>query len=164
MFFCKSWNRPSVPTAVGKCKISVDSILTSISIRWDKSVFEKKLSGETNTDFICAYTVLDRLQQEIIRENHSARQAQKIQQHTIKIRERTDPSHPLIRDWFWTWRASRRHASISCGTVFQTALPLLLVIPRLRPGLLSLRSVLASSQILLFSIMNYALWIMHYEL
>ena len=127
-------------------------------------MFEKKLSGETNTDFICAYTVSDRLQQEIIRENHSARQAQKNQQHTIKIRERTDPSHPLIRDWFWTWRASRRHASISCGTVFQTALPLLLVIPRLRPGLLSLRSVLASSQILLFSIMNYALWIMHYEL
>ena len=33
------------------------------------------------------------------------------------------------------------------GTVFQTALPSLLVIPRLRPGLLSLRSVLASSQI-----------------
>ena len=68
------------------------------SVESDKSVFEKKLSGETNTVFICAYTVLDRLQQEIIRENHSARQAQKIQQHTIKIRERTDPSHPLIRD------------------------------------------------------------------
>ena len=32
------------------------------------------------------------------------------------------------------------------GTVFQTALPLLLVIPRLRPGLLSLRSVLSSRQ------------------
>ena len=35
------------------------------------------------------------------------------------------------------------------GTVFQTALPLLLVIPRLRPGLLSLRSVLSSRQNLL---------------
>ena len=35
------------------------------------------------------------------------------------------------------------------GTVFQTALPSLLVIQRLRPGLLSLRSVLASSQIYL---------------
>ena len=34
----------------------------------------------------------------------------------------------------------------SLGTVFQTALLSLLVIPRLRPGLLSLRSVLASSQ------------------
>ena len=32
------------------------------------------------------------------------------------------------------------------GTVFQTALPSLFVIPRLRPGLLSLCSVLASSQ------------------
>ena len=35
------------------------------------------------------------------------------------------------------------------GTVFQTAISILRVIPRLRPGLLSLRSVLASSQILL---------------
>ena len=32
------------------------------------------------------------------------------------------------------------------GTVFQTAVPSLFIIPRLRPGLLSLRSVLASSQ------------------
>ena len=32
------------------------------------------------------------------------------------------------------------------GTVFQTAVSLFHVIPRLRPGLLSLRSVLASSQ------------------
>ena len=39
--------------------------------------------------------------------------------------------------------------SILCGTVFQTALPLLLIIPRLRPGLLSLRSVLSSRQIFL---------------
>ena len=35
------------------------------------------------------------------------------------------------------------------GTVFQTALPSLLVIPRLRHGLLSLRSVLSSRQNLL---------------
>ena len=36
-----------------------------------------------------------------------------------------------------------------CGTVFQTAFLTFLVIPRLRPGLLSLRSVLSSRQILL---------------
>ena len=41
----------------------------------DKSVL-KKLSGETNTDCICAYTGLDYLQQEIIRDNHCAQQAQ----------------------------------------------------------------------------------------
>ncbi len=35
---------------------------------------------------------------------------------------------------------------ICFGTVFQTALFVILYIPRLRPGLLSLRSVLASSQ------------------
>ena len=35
------------------------------------------------------------------------------------------------------------------GTVFQTAISLVFVIPRLRPGLLSLRSVLSSRQILL---------------
>ena len=40
------------------------------------------------------------------------------------------------------------------GTVFQTAISILRVIPRLRPGLLSLRSVLASSQILLFSCLH----------
>ena len=34
------------------------------------------------------------------------------------------------------------------GTVFQTAVYFLFVIPRLRPGLLSLRSVLPSRQIL----------------
>ncbi len=33
------------------------------------------------------------------------------------------------------------------GTVFKTAPPYFVIIPRLRPGLLSLRSVLASSQI-----------------
>ena len=33
------------------------------------------------------------------------------------------------------------------GTVFQTVLSLLYIIPRLRPGLLSLRSVLSSRQI-----------------
>ena len=48
------------------------------------------------------------------------------------------------------------------GTVFQTALHELLVIPRLRPGLLSLRSVLASSQILVLSIINHAF--MNYQL
>ena len=36
-----------------------------------------------------------------------------------------------------------------CGTVFQTAFLTFLVIPRLRPGLLSLRSVLSSRQLLL---------------
>ena len=35
------------------------------------------------------------------------------------------------------------------GTVFQTAILVMFIIPRLRPGLLSLRSVLASSQSLL---------------
>ena len=36
--------------------------------------------------------------------------------------------------------------SLSCGTVFQTALLFMVIVPRLRPGLLSLCSVLASSQ------------------
>ena len=47
------------------------------------------------SDCICAYTAQDSLQQEIIRDNNCARQAQRIQPHTIKIRERTDPSHRL---------------------------------------------------------------------
>ena len=35
------------------------------------------------TDCFCAYTALDSLQQEIIRDNHCAQQAQKILQHNI---------------------------------------------------------------------------------
>ena len=41
---------------------------------------------------------------------------------------------------------SRRRRSLLSGTVFQTALFSLVIIPRLRPGLLSLRSVLSSRQ------------------
>ena len=41
---------------------------------------------------------------------------------------------------------SRRRRSMLSGTVFQTALFSLVIIPRLRPGLLSLRSVLSSRQ------------------
>ena len=37
------------------------------------------------------------------------------------------------------------------GTVFQTALLYLFLPPRLRPGLLSLRSVLSSRQVLVYS-------------
>ena len=46
------------------------------------------------TDCICAYTALDYLQQELIRENPSARQAQTNQaRHNKKSVKRTDPSH-----------------------------------------------------------------------
>ena len=38
--------------------------------------------------------------------------------------------------------------TLSVGTVFQTAAYFMFVIPRLRPGLLSLRSVLSSRQTL----------------
>ena len=41
---------------------------------------------------------------------------------------------------------SRRRGSMLSGTVFQTALFSSVIIPRLRPGLLSLRSVLSSRQ------------------
>ena len=41
---------------------------------------------------------------------------------------------------------SRRRRSMLSGTVFQTALFSSVIIPRLRPGLLSLRSVLSSRQ------------------
>ena len=52
-----------------------------------------------------------------------------------------------LRVFFRTriYRIQRMLRSVG-GTVFQTALPSLLVIPRLRPGLLSLRSVLSSRQ------------------
>ena len=44
--------------------------------------------------------------------------------------------------------------SYEFGTVFQTVAFFLFVIPRLRPGLLSLRSVLSSRQILLLCWMS----------
>jgi len=70
--------------------------------------------------------------------------------NTIKIRERTNPSHPLsIRDRFWTWRASQRRVSSSTRYCLPDSYFCVVVkTPRLRPGLLSLRSVLASRQIL----------------
>ena len=43
-------------------------------------------------------------------------------------------------------RERGRRRSMLSGTVFQTALFSLVIIPRLRPGLLSLRSVLSSRQ------------------
>ena len=45
------------------------------------------------TDCFCAYTALDYLQQEIIRENPSARQAQTNHNWIKKSVKRTDPSH-----------------------------------------------------------------------
>ena len=52
--------------------------------------------------------------------------------------------------------------SYEFGTVFQTIAFFLFVIPRLRPGLLSLRSVLSSRQILLLvgcCLLNVACWL-----
>ena len=49
----------------------------------------------------------------------------------------------------WSSRSDEHVNSVCVGTVFQTAAFFLVVVPRLRPGLISLRSVLASSQILL---------------
>ena len=112
---------------------------------------------------------LSSFQQEIIRDNHCAQQAPTNPTTRNKNPWKNRSVASVIRDRFWTWRARQRRVSISCGTVFQTALHELLVIPRLRPGLLSLRSVLAYSQILVLSIinhafMNYQLWIVNYEL
>ena len=67
-----------------------------------------------------------------------------IRDDKIKIRERTDPSHPLsIRDSLLTLVvvAKRGAHDDMSGTIFQTAIYTSVVIPRLRPGLLSLRSV-----------------------
>ena len=77
-----------------------------------------------------------------------------IQMHRIKISERTDPSHRCY-PWFSLNACGRREAmstwNPACvGTVFQTAVHYAVIIPRLRPGLLSLCSVLSSRQILLF--------------
>ena len=61
---------------------------------------------------------------------------------------RVNPINPCSKKT----RRLNEHGStdfIRDGTVFQTALPSLLVIPRLRHGLLSLRSVLSSRQNLL---------------
>ena len=76
------------------------------------------------TDCFCAYTALDYLQQEIIRENPSARQAQTNHNWIKKSVKRTDPSHQRY-PWLILNVASEPKASehILWGTVFQTALP-----------------------------------------
>ena len=52
----------------------------------------------------------------------------------------------LAVNFLSTCGQSRRRRSLLLGTVFQTALFSSVIIPRLRPGLLSLRSVLSSRQ------------------
>ena len=90
------------------------------------------------------------LQQEIIRDNPSARQAQinpTTQKNPWKNRSVASVLSVIVFEHGERAKGEQAH---QWGTVFQTALLLfLLVIPRLRPGLLSLRSVLSSRQNLL---------------
>ena len=65
------------------------------------------------TDCFCAYTALDSLQQEIIRDNHSARQAQTNHNRKNKSVKEQIRRIRVIRDRFWTRRESRRRRSIS---------------------------------------------------
>ena len=82
------------------------------------------------TDCFCAYTALDYLQQEIIRDNHCAQQAP-----TNPARHNKNPWKEqirrisVIRDWFWTWRASQRRVSISYGVLSSRQLSLTFLIP-----------------------------------
>ena len=87
------------------------------------------------TDCFCAYTALDYLQQEIIRENPSARQAQTNHNWIKKSVKRTDPSHQRY-PWLILNVASEPKASehILWGTVFQTALPYFLNTRDFVPG------------------------------
>ena len=76
------------------------------------------------TDCICAYTALDDLQQEIIRENPSARQAQTNHNWIKKSVKEQIRRISVIRDWFWTWRASQRRVSTSRGYCLPDSSPL----------------------------------------
>ena len=64
------------------------------------------------TDCICAYAAQDSLQQEIIRDNHSARQAQTNHKWIKKSVKEQIRRIRFIRDRFWTWRVSRRRKSL----------------------------------------------------
>ena len=107
------------------------------------------------TDCICAYTALDYLQQELIRENPSARQAQRnpTRHNKNPWKNKSVASGLSVID-FWTWRASLRRVSTTMWYCLPDSSPLLSLYPRLRPGLLSLRSVLSSRQIYLQPITN----------
>ena len=86
------------------------------------------------TDCICTYTAQDSLHQEIIRDNHSARQAQTNHNRINKSVKRTNPSHPRYPWFLWTRRESRRRKSLSiryCLT--ETKDPLLSQRPTLMP-------------------------------
>ena len=87
------------------------------------------------TDCICAYTALDYPQQEIIRDNPSARQAQTNHNWIKQSVKRTDPSHRRY-PWLILKVASEPKASehILWGTVFQTALPYFLNTRDFVPG------------------------------
>ena len=86
------------------------------------------------TDCFCAYTALDYLQQEIIRENPSARQAQKILQHNkYPWKNRSVASALSVIDFERGERAKGEWAH-QWGTVFQTALPYFLNTRDFVPG------------------------------
>ena len=77
------------------------------------------------TDCICAFTALDDLQQELIRDNPSARQAQR-----NPARHNKNPWKEQIRRIsflsvidFWTWRVSQRRVSTSTKSARQRKLP-----------------------------------------
>ena len=76
------------------------------------------------TDCFCAYTALDYLQQEIIRENPSARQAQTNHNWIKKSVKEQIRRISVIRDWFWTWRARQRRVSTSMGYCLPDSSPL----------------------------------------
>ena len=86
------------------------------------------------TDCFCAYTALDSLQQEIIRENPSAQQAQKILQHNkYPWKNRSVASELSVIDFERGERAKGEWAH-QWGTVFQTALPYFLNTRDFVPG------------------------------
>ena len=86
------------------------------------------------TDCLCAYTALDYLQQEIIRNNHCAQQAQKILQHNkYPWKNRSVASALSVIDFERGERAKGEWAH-QWGTVFQTALPYFLNTRDFVPG------------------------------
>ena len=81
------------------------------------------------TDCFCAYTALDSLQQEIIRENPSARQAQTNHNWIKQSVKRTDPSHQRYPWLILNVRARQRRVSTSYGVLSSRQLSLTFLIP-----------------------------------
>ena len=130
----QAMNSPSVPTAVGKRKISIEK---------NKEKIEKYICLFLFIDILSAWYCLPDSHPLLI---YNPETSSRVTLALLGIVFQTNLIASVVGLLVVGFRFSVVGFRLSVGTVFQTAVPSLFIIPRLRPGLLSLCSVLSSRQ------------------